>query len=100
MSTKSVRMFTAVMLTAGVAMLAGCNDNKSSKATTTTAQAAPSVINSKCPVSGEPVDKDVSLSYKGQGVGFCCKACIGKWSEMPEADRDAKMAQVAAHWAK
>ena len=32
---------------------------------------APKAINAKCPVKGEPVNAEVSFTYKGQVIGFC-----------------------------
>lgn len=32
-----------------------------------------------CPVSGDPIDKDVSIEHDGQKVYFCCKGCIPKY---------------------
>ena len=31
----------------------------------------PKAINAKCPVKGEPVNADVTFTYKGQVIGFC-----------------------------
>jgi len=33
-------------------------------------------INEKCPVSGEPIDRNKSLEFEGRKVYFCCDHCI------------------------
>ena len=35
------------------------------------AAAAGKPINAKCPVKGEPVNAEISFTYKGQVIGFC-----------------------------
>ncbi len=37
--------------------------------------AAPSPINTTCPVSGSPVDPAYVVIYQGKTVGFCCPNC-------------------------
>ena len=32
-----------------------------------------------CPVMGGPVDKDISIDYRGGKLYFCCKGCISKF---------------------
>lgn len=41
-------------------------------------------VNAKCPVSGEDVNPDQKLAYKGQAVGFCCEKCLAKFKEKPD----------------
>lgn len=41
-------------------------------------------INSKCPVSGEPVDPAKLADYKGQKVALCCGNCLAKFKKEPE----------------
>jgi YHS domain-containing protein len=35
----------------------------------------------KCPVSGKPVDPDVSIDVNGQKVHFCCNGCVGSFKK-------------------
>lgn len=42
------------------------------------------VADLKCPVTGEPVNKDVYTEYKGEKVYFCCEECKAKFEEDPE----------------
>ncbi len=37
----------------------------------------------RCPVSGEPVDRKVSIEHGGRQVFFCCPDCIGKYEKEP-----------------
>jgi YHS domain-containing protein len=37
-----------------------------------------------CPVNDEPIDRKISVTYKGRTVYFCCVACIAKFGADPE----------------
>jgi hypothetical protein len=51
------------------------------------------VMNSKCPMSGEAVDKDdPSEAYKDGKIAFCCKNCEAKFNALSDADKAAKVA--------
>ena len=60
------------------------------------AESQPSMgmINDTCPMSGEPVDKDTSVSYMGYEVGLCCGGCKAGWNQMSS---DAKMAKIESY---
>ncbi len=50
------------------------------------------IVNTKCPVMGEEVDKEVTtVSYKGKVYGFCCKGCIKKFAADPDKYLKNKM---------
>lgn len=38
----------------------------------------------KCPVMGGPIDKDVFTDYDGQRVYFCCPGCIDTFKANPQ----------------
>ena len=50
------------------------------------------VMNSKCPISGEEIDPQVTADYNGGKVGFCCSNCKGKFNNLSDADKAAKLA--------
>jgi YHS domain-containing protein len=37
-----------------------------------------------CPVTGQPIDKNVFVEYKGKKVYFCCADCKGQFEKEPE----------------
>src|SRR5882672_2732919 len=42
-------------------------------------------VNSKCPVKTDiPSKSDITSSYKGLVIGFCCQDCKGKFSANPD----------------
>lgn len=52
-------------------------------------------VNSKCPMSGKPVDAEKVAVYKGETIGFCCGNCLKKFQADPakhisKVQRDAK----------
>ena len=42
-------------------------------------------INTKCPVSGKPIDPTKTVTYKGKVIGFCCDKCIAAFNKNPKA---------------
>jgi YHS domain-containing protein len=38
----------------------------------------------KCPISGKPIDTEVTASHNDQTVYFCCAGCPAKFKENPE----------------
>ena len=40
-------------------------------------------INTKCPVSGKPIDPSKTVVYKGKIVAFCCDDCKAKFEKDP-----------------
>lgn len=46
--------------------------------------AASGVPQTKCPVTGNPIDKAVHLDYQGQRIYFCCADCPPKFKADPE----------------
>ncbi len=45
---------------------------------------AAKAINKKCPVQpAEDVDPKVTVEYKGQAIGFCCKDCVKDFNKDP-----------------
>jgi YHS domain-containing protein len=41
-------------------------------------------LNTKCPVSGDDVDKEVTETYKGRTIAFCCKDCVKDFKKDPD----------------
>lgn len=37
-----------------------------------------------CPITGKPINKDVSIDYKGGKLFFCCPACVAKFQAEKE----------------
>jgi YHS domain-containing protein len=37
-----------------------------------------------CPVMGGPIDKSISVEYKGKKVYFCCNGCVATFQADPE----------------
>jgi len=50
--------------------------------TATTAMA--SIEQTTCPVTGDKIDKNVFVEYKGKKVYFCCSMCKGTFEKDPE----------------
>ena len=47
-------------------------------------QAAPVLENANCPISGDPVNPQVTTVYQGKTYGFCCAGCVKKFKKNPE----------------
>ncbi len=74
-------MLLAVVLAIGLVVLGGC---KKSEPAETEEVVASAIEQTKCPMMGTPIDKDVYIEYKGEKVYFCCKDCIAKFEKEPE----------------
>lgn len=46
--------------------------------------ATPVLENANCPISGDPVNPQVTAVYQGKTYGFCCKGCVSKFKKNPE----------------
>ena len=77
----------AVGITASIAA-----PSQKSEGTSKKKDVKPKPINAKCPVQGEDIDPDVTTTYKGKTVAFCCKDCIDEFKKDPEK----YMKQIAA----
>jgi YHS domain-containing protein len=38
-------------------------------------------MNEVCPISGEPINKSLSLEFEGRKVYFCCEHCVEKYKK-------------------
>jgi YHS domain-containing protein len=50
----------------------------------------------KCPISGQPVDESKTVEVGGVKVAFCCENCQGKAAAASEADRKEMLFKNAA----
>jgi YHS domain-containing protein len=41
-------------------------------------------VNARCPVSGKPVDLQISVDYQGALIAFCCEDCKAKFQHDPK----------------
>jgi hypothetical protein len=59
------------------------------------------VVNSICPIMGNPIDKDrvpadLAVDFHGQKVGFCCGGCPGQWNALTDAQKQEKLQAAMA----
>jgi hypothetical protein len=88
------------VLAAAALCLGACTKEVKTESKPTPTKTAPpaktgsmGIMNSKCPISGETVDKDdPTTDYNGGKVAFCCKNCMAKFNNMSDADKAAKLA--------
>ena len=65
-------VFIAVALTIGLAAVVLAAGEQAAKPQTS------------CPVSGEEIDKKVSVDWQGQRVYFCCTKCVAAFKKDPD----------------
>ena len=56
------------------------------------------VVNVKCPIMGGAINPakvpdNLTRTYKGQKVGFCCAGCPDAWDKLSDEQKDAKLAK-------
>ncbi len=42
-------------------------------------------------MTGETLDPAVTVTYKGQPVGFCCSECVEDWRKLTDDQKDARL---------
>ncbi len=57
-------------------------------------------VNIRCPMMGSEMDltnvpDSLTRTYNGRQVAFCCGACPSAWDALTDAEKDAKLAEVA-----
>jgi YHS domain-containing protein len=93
MSQRINRLMTAILLvtvlSVGLVILPGCKKKEQPAAPTAVKQAVTAAAEQTvCPVSGDPIDKNVSIDYQGKKVYFCCTACISSFNADPNKYAD------------
>ncbi len=90
MLSRKLAIATGIVLAIGLAVHAGDEKKPAAKA------ACPG-LEALCPVSGEPIDKDVSIKdAHGGTVYFCCSKCEGKYKADPAKYGEKVCAQQVA----
>ena len=80
----------------------GCKEEPRKAGPTPTPAAAPVFANAHCPImTGSAIDPakvtaDLTRTHKGKKVAFCCAGCPAAWDKLTDAEKDAKLAAVAA----
>ena len=88
-SEKLILAVTVAAIGFGVAGLVGC-EKKSQPAPADVnkvpakAASAAAVEQTVCPVTGEKIDKNVFVEYKGKKVYFCMESCKTAFEKNPE----------------
>ena len=50
------------------------------------------VINTVCPLQGDPVTEGLVVEYKGHMIGLCCDGCMTGWPDLTDAQKDEALA--------
>ena len=95
-----VVLCAAAVLTAGALVLLdlGCGE----KAEEISAVDAKEYANVNCPImtgskiNPAKVTDELTRTYKGKKVAFCCAGCPGAWDKLSDDEKDTKLAAVAA----
>ena len=58
-------------------------------------------LNRRCPIKGtaldlERVPEDLTRSYRGRKIAFCCPGCPEQWDNLTDAEKQAKLSEAAA----
>lgn len=85
-----VARLAAVSIAVAVLAMSGCKTESKPKA----AAAPPGMMNTKCPFSGGAAKADVTSTYNGQTIGFCCNNCKGKFDAMTDEKKKEMVAKA------
>ena len=77
---------------------AGCSETPVEVATFSSSM---EIINTHCPIMGNPVDKaetdpTMMKDWNGKKVAFCCPPCLEEWNELSDAEKAEKIARPPA----
>jgi YHS domain-containing protein len=78
------RLVTAIALLCAVVALAEAPATETEPAETEAGEKKEAQAQTTCPVGGNPIDKDVFVTYQGQKIYFCCAGCDDSFLESPE----------------
>ncbi len=89
----------SVGLVGGAVLLVGCaagNSTQTAAAPETGPRSGIRTVNSKCPMSGLPVDADAPVAmYRNAVVGFCCPLCVEPWTQLSDGEKFEILARIA-----
>jgi YHS domain-containing protein len=92
MSHRINRQMTAILLVTvfgvGLVILPGCKKEQPAAPAAVKQAVTAAVEQTVCPVSGDPIDKKVSIDYQGKKVYFCCTACVAPFKADPNKYAD------------
>ena len=59
----------------------------------------PATLNSSCPISGRPVEREAGkVVWQDKSVGFCSTACVAPWNALEESEKLSELkAAVQSH---
>ena len=83
MFLSTIALFVSLLLVALIASGCNCCGKKTEKGMTQE-NASMKMEQTVCPMSGMPVNKDISTTYKGKTVYFCSPACKTEFEKNPE----------------
>lgn len=78
----------------------GCKEQSTSPTAPANKSAtAATYANTRCPIMNTPIDPaavtpDLTRTYKGKVVAFCCNVCPPQWDKLTDTQKDAKLAAV------
>lgn len=57
---------------------------------------ANAVINTICPLLGDPVVAEYTVVYNDNRIGFCCEICLEEWGLLEASEKDQLLAEMLA----
>ena len=89
-----LRTLTIASLATCALVFTACETTDEAESSST--QPAMGMLNTTCPMSGEPVSVDAqTVSYDGKTIGLCCNACVKPWNKKTDADKTAYITELA-----
>jgi YHS domain-containing protein len=83
MSKSMIALLCAILLGLGIeTTLRAADPASATPSTQPAADAKP--VNTKCLVTGDDIDPNITVVYDGVTYGFCCKDCVKAFNKNPE----------------
>ena len=52
------------------------------------------LANTVCPIMGEDVNKELTTTWNGKTIGFCCAECLPEWDKLSDDEKTDKLASA------
>lgn len=78
-----IQKLTLLSIISLATLFAGVKFVLATDAPTTQPAVAATAVNTKCPVTGDPIDPKITVVYNGKTYAFCCMDCVNNFKKDP-----------------
>lgn len=92
---RALKLCASFAVVIGALVLGGCANKDKMDGDMSETRPMETSMNMTCPMMDDhDADPEVTVTYKGKKVAFCCEKCIGGWEKLSDEERDARLASA------